>query len=447
MRHVLDTGSSVSLALVESCREFVERLEKNNSAARWPWVAPPASRAISSTRTELVRDFDAEGPQGVAAAAAFAALADTPPPLPLLCSACPGWVCYAEKTAPEAIPFMSAIKSPQQILGALVKCFLGATAVAANLPTDAPFVPEAVSPAAASRIYHTTVMPCYDKKLEASRLDFFWEGPPTPDSEGGGAGVASGTGVRGAGGREVDCVLTAGEVVEMIREDVGHLASVSETPRRGPVLGDASTVDIDTLFCSLDVSGTRFVGPCASGGESDAFVETLARYCALKLGGEALPEGPLPFVAGRNPDFRELTVRINQSPSGRELRFALAYGFRNIQTVLNRIKRGSKASGASLNLWDYVEVMACPSGCVNGGGQNRPSAAETGGTIGTAAALASRVSALMHDRDVSRPWDSPAVAAIEGALSALRLTPSQLALLTRTQYHHVPKLETTLIRW
>lgn len=33
----------------------------------------------------------------------------------VLTSACPGWVCYAEKTAPEALPFMSTVKSPQQV--------------------------------------------------------------------------------------------------------------------------------------------------------------------------------------------------------------------------------------------------------------------------------------------------------------------------------------------
>ncbi len=47
------------------------------------------------------------------------------------------------------------------------------------------------------------------------------------------------------------------------------------------------------------------------------------------------------------------------------LRFAKAYGFRNISTVVTRIKRGKC-------LHDFVEVMACPSGCVNGGGQVKP---------------------------------------------------------------------------
>ena len=53
-----------------------------------------------------------------------------------------------------------------------------------------------------------------------------------------------------------------------------------------------------------------------------------------------------------------------------QLRFALAYGFRNIQTILRKVKQG-------LSQYDYIEVMACPSGCINGGGQLPPSKDES----------------------------------------------------------------------
>lgn len=46
--------------------------------------------------------------------------------LPMLASACPGWVCYAEKTHSEMLPFISQTKSPQQVMGTLVKEWLGA---------------------------------------------------------------------------------------------------------------------------------------------------------------------------------------------------------------------------------------------------------------------------------------------------------------------------------
>lgn len=47
------------------------------------------------------------------------------------------------------------------------------------------------------------------------------------------------------------------------------------------------------------------------------------------------------------------------------LRFAVANGFRNIQNVVQKIKRGKCA-------YQYVEIMACPSGCLNGGAQVKP---------------------------------------------------------------------------
>ncbi|KAJ8456883.1 hypothetical protein ONZ51_g11857 [Trametes cubensis] len=46
--------------------------------------------------------------------------------LPMLASACPGWVCYAEKTHAEMLPFIARTKSPQQVMGTLVKEWLGA---------------------------------------------------------------------------------------------------------------------------------------------------------------------------------------------------------------------------------------------------------------------------------------------------------------------------------
>jgi iron only hydrogenase large subunit-like protein len=45
--------------------------------------------------------------------------------LPMLASACPGWICYAEKTHAEMLPFIARTKSPQQVMGTLVKEWLG----------------------------------------------------------------------------------------------------------------------------------------------------------------------------------------------------------------------------------------------------------------------------------------------------------------------------------
>ncbi|KAK6015092.1 hypothetical protein OSTOST_19494, partial [Ostertagia ostertagi] len=79
---------------------------------------------------------------------------------PLLVSSCPGFVCYAEKSH-EAflLPFVSKVRSPQAVTGALVKDYLSRRL---GVPVDS--------------IYHAAVMPCFDKKLEASRPDFYVPG-------------------------------------------------------------------------------------------------------------------------------------------------------------------------------------------------------------------------------------------------------------------------------
>lgn len=84
-----------------------------------------------------------------------------------------GWICYAEKTHDFILPRISTTKSPQQIMGSLVKAYY---AKEKQLPRD--------------NIYNITLMPCFDKKLEASRNDFLDETTNTKD---------------------VDCVITAGE--------------------------------------------------------------------------------------------------------------------------------------------------------------------------------------------------------------------------------------------
>lgn len=114
--------------------------------------------ALLESRTEFVERFKSDTPC-----------------FPMISSSCPGWVCYAEKTHGNFIlPYISTTRSPQQIMGVLVKQLL-----AQKLGV------------AADKIYHCAVMPCYDKKLEASREDFFSEALQS---------------------RDVDCVITSSKM-------------------------------------------------------------------------------------------------------------------------------------------------------------------------------------------------------------------------------------------
>lgn len=230
--------------------------------------------------------------------------------MPMLASACPGWICYAEKTLGNfALPYISTTKSPQQIAGTVVKNFL------CNKKSLDP-----------RKVYHCTIMPCYDKKLEASREDFV-------------------TGKAEHSYCEVDCVITTGEIAEFF-----------ET--RGISIADSveGTVD-DMTGLDQEERGAFFSTPGGSGG----FVEHVFREAALSLFGKMV-EGPLQMRILRNQDFREVTLEINGE---KVLNFATVYGFRNIQNLVRKLKMGKSP-------YHFVEIMACPGGCVNGGGQLPP---------------------------------------------------------------------------
>ena len=73
------------------------------------------------------------------------------------------------------------------------------------------------------------------------------------------------------------------------------------------------------------------------------------------------------MCCNRNQDFKEVLIEAEGKPT---LKMALAYGFRNIQNIVQKIKRKRCD-------YHFVEIMACPSGCNNGGAQLRPEGEET----------------------------------------------------------------------
>lgn len=79
--------------------------------------------------------------------------------LPMFSSCCPAWVKYAEQTHPELIPNLSTTKSPQQMMGALIKSYYA---------ENHDIAPE--------NIYTVAVMPCIAKKFEAQREEMTHKG-------------------------------------------------------------------------------------------------------------------------------------------------------------------------------------------------------------------------------------------------------------------------------
>ena len=71
----------------------------------------------------------------------------------------------------------------------------------------------------------------------------------------------------------------------------------------------------------------------------------------------------LTYKTLKNADFREVSLERDENTV---LKFAIANGFRNIQNLVQKLKRKRCE-------YDFVEILACPSGCVNGGAQLRHS--------------------------------------------------------------------------
>ena len=96
---------------------------------------------------------------------------------------------------------------------------------------------------------------------------------------------------------------------------------------------------------------------------SNGYLEYIFRRASREIFGVNIdPTQPLQYVPGKNKDLKECVLELNGKVV---LRFAAAYGFRNIQNIIRNIKRGKCD-------YDYVEIMACPGGCLNGGGQIKP---------------------------------------------------------------------------
>ncbi|XP_044271400.1 probable cytosolic Fe-S cluster assembly factor CPIJ010948 [Tribolium madens] len=321
--------------------------------------------ALLESQREFVRRFRATESDGVKNV------------IPMLASSCPGWVCYAEKTHGSYIlPYISTTKSPQQIMGSLIKHWVGN-----NL--------------GGRSIYHVTLMPCYDKKLEAAREDFF---------------------NKETQNRDVDCVITAIELQQMLEKDGCVLENLEQSQFSQPWLLKQDTDVVPNL--------TRRLGS-GSGGYADH----IFKYAAKELFGFEVEN--LEYHNLRNPDFREV---ILEKEGKVLLRFAIANGFRNIQNLVQKLKRGKSQ-------YHYVEIMACPSGCLNGGAQIRPK----DGTV--LKELTTELENLYSSLPVKKPEENKIVKELyEGWLGGMES--DKCTAILHTQYHAVEKTTNALnIKW
>ena len=186
---------------------------------------------------------------------------------------------------------------------------------------------------------------------------------------------------------------------------------------------------IEALFRCCSADGRTHVSAADSNGGSGGYLEYLFRYATKVIHGVDIWDTKLDYVCGRNEDFADVTY---SGAGGNSLKFARAYGFRNVQTVMLKMK--TKRCN-----YDFVEVMACPKGCLNGGGQFKPTQSETPATIKT---RVGEVQGLLQETLLQHPEDSLLVQWLYGS-SGIGAHPGSeaAALLFHTRYHAIPKLD------
>ncbi|QEK11576.1 4Fe-4S dicluster domain-containing protein [Crassaminicella thermophila] len=223
--------------------------------------------------------------------------------LPMITSCSPGWIRFCEFNYPEFLDNLSTCKSPQQMMGAIIKSYYAQK--------------NDIDP---KNICVVSIMPCTSKKTESQRNEM---------------------NVNGI--RDVDIVLTTRELAKMIKQARIKFLELEDEKYDQDLLGD-------------------YTGAGVIFGVTGGVMEAALRTVAEVLEGKSFENVEYEAVRGVE-GVKEATVVLG----GKEIKVAVAHGTANAAKVLDMVKAGEKD-------YHFIEVMACPGGCVCGGGQPHVSA-------------------------------------------------------------------------
>lgn len=249
--------------------------------------------------------------------------------LPMITSCSPGWVRFCEFNYPEFLPNLSSCKSPIQMFGAIAKSYYAETRQAREINKsianwhNQPGQPEqSIDP---KKMFVVAIAPCISKKAEADRPEMQVDGI-----------------------RDVDAVLTTRELAKMIKQAGIKFTNLPDVDFDKELLGDYSGAGV--IF-----------------GATGGVMEAALRTAADVVSGKDLSDVEYKAVRGVE-GIKEAEVAIGDT----KLKVAVVHGTANAAKLLDKIKAGEAK-------YDFIEVMACGGGCVNGGGQPKISAATRAG--------------------------------------------------------------------
>ncbi|MFC1656614.1 [FeFe] hydrogenase, group A [Patescibacteria group bacterium] len=223
---------------------------------------------------------------------------------PCFSSCCPAWVKFVEFNYPEFIPNLATTRSPQSIMGGLIKTYYAEK--------------ERINP---KNIVVVSIMPCVAKKYEIRRPEVETEGT-----------------------KPVDYILTTRELAYLFHKNKIDLKNIKPEKADDPM--------------GVPSGGGVIYG--ASGGVAESAIRSAyARTTKQKL-------SKIEFEELRGVDgIKKANIKMDD----KEIKMVVASGLGNARKILEELKKDPKK-------YDAVEVMACPGGCIGGGGQPVPSNSE-----------------------------------------------------------------------
>jgi len=220
--------------------------------------------------------------------------------LPILTSCCPSWVRYIEFFHPEFIPNLSTTRSPQAILGGIIKTYWAKK--------------KKINP---QNIVVVSIMPCVAKKYEITRPELKINGMPS-----------------------VDYVLTTREFARLLIKHKIDFANLGVSK-------------VDALVGKPSGAGVIY-------GATGGVMESAFRTTYEKLTKKKLNKIEFKQIRGME-GVKKAEININ----GKRRKIAVVNGLGNAKKMIEEIKENPRQ-------YTCVEVMACPGGCIGGGGQPLP---------------------------------------------------------------------------
>lgn len=416
---VVDGQVPLSWSLMEASLEFVHvyRINQARGTMDYDRHSPPKpSIAISALKSQVLGDIHGQSQITITHKTGRD---DGSCQLPLISATCPALVCLVEKSHARAVSHLASTKSPMSMAGAYYKHIL----------QD-------------STILHIAIMPCHDKKLEASRKDLAWgDTLLIPD---------------------VDLVLTTTELVQLL-EQTCRTSSVDDMRLYLEGLAPAPTITslLEYTSSRTDVAlvatlpNGHFQSKLSSTNNefyaytSGGYADYIFQFACRELFGYSIPGGNVPWLpvastqrqsaraANRKKEYHQVTLyhhadgsysceKINNS-SKKVLSFCTAYGLQTLQRILLPFDKDTIDFP-----FDYIEAMACPSGCLNGGGQVRLSDREDPSETRQRVALSQEI------METSRVVDASNTDIYNETITPFG---HDAQTLLHTRYHVVPQLQ------